>query len=195
MSIHIQTVCGHAIEPWLEALAGLRIQVFRDWPYLYDGTLEYEHTYLQRYTDSAQGLMVLALEDDVLVGASSGLPLRDADPEFRKPFARSLPLPEEIFYFGESVLDVSYRGQGLGHRFFDQREAFAREQGFAMATFCAVQRPADHPARPAQARALEPFWLGRGYAPLSGKLCAFHWRDIGQTQDSMKPMQFWGKWL
>ena len=34
-----------------------------------------------------------------------------------------------LFYFGESVLLPEYRGQGVGHAFFDHREAQARGVG------------------------------------------------------------------
>ena len=44
MPVSITPVSGDAILSWLDALARLRIQVFRDWPYLYDGTEEYERS-------------------------------------------------------------------------------------------------------------------------------------------------------
>lgn len=195
MTVEISIVRGAAIAPWVDALAALRIRVFRDWPYLYDGTLAYEQAYLQRYVAADQAVMVLAQDGEVLVGASSGLPLRDADPEFQQPFLNAVPALDEIFYFGESVLLPGWRGQGLGHRFFDEREAFARQCGYGYAVFCAVQRPPDHPARPAQARDLAPFWRGRGYTPLDGRVCTFHWTDVGDRTESIKPMQFWDKRL
>ncbi len=195
MAVDISTVTGAAIAPWLDALAALRIQVFRDWPYLYEGTLEYERSYLQRYVDAEQGLMVLAHDGDALIGASSGLPMAAADAEFQQPFLDADPGVDQVFYFGESVLHPQWRGQGLGHRFFDLREAFARQCGYPFVAFCAVQRPADHPSRPAASRDLTPFWRGRGYQPLANRQCQFHWTDVGETEQSIKPMQFWGKCL
>ena len=44
---------GPALEPWLDALGALRIRVFREYPYLYDGTLEYEREYLRTYVNAA----------------------------------------------------------------------------------------------------------------------------------------------
>jgi GNAT superfamily N-acetyltransferase len=195
MPVSITPVSGDAILPWLDALAWLRIQVFRDWPYLYDGTEAYERSYLKKYADSAHGLMVLAQDGDKVVGAASGLPMADADAEFQAPFVGG-PMPlQDIFYFGESVLDAGYRGQGIGHRFFDEREAFARQNGFRYCTFCAVQRPSVHPRRPADGRDLAPFWRARGYTPIEGALTEFAWTDVGDEKQSVKPMQFWGKTL
>ena len=31
-------------------IASLRLKVFKDFPYLYDGNIEYEHKYLERYS-------------------------------------------------------------------------------------------------------------------------------------------------
>ena len=189
--LHIETVSGQALLPWLDALARLRIQVFREWPYLYEGSEAYEREYLGMYADSDRSLMVLALDGDQVIGASSALPLVDAEAEFQAPFtARGVAL-DDVFYFGESVLDARYRGHGLGHRFFDEREAFAGVHGFAITTFCAVQRPADHPARPAHYRPLDAFWQGRGYQRQPGMVTHFPWRDIGATAQTNKPMQFW----
>ena len=49
---------GAALEAALDDVARLRIAVFRDWPYLYDGSLEYEREYLTTYRDSPGALLV-----------------------------------------------------------------------------------------------------------------------------------------
>ncbi len=84
-----------------------------------------------------------------------------------------------------------YRGQGIGHRFFDMREDHARALGRSHIAFCAVVRPEDHPLCPVNARSNEAFWRGRGYAPLPGVLAEFEWTDLGDTASSVKPLQFW----
>ena len=83
--------------------------------------------------------------------------------------------PASVFYFGESVLLPEYRGQGIGHAFFDHREAAARAWGASRASFCAVIRPPDHPARPAGYVPLDAFWAKRGYAPVPGLIGEFTW--------------------
>ena len=40
-----------------EELAALRIEVFRDFPYLYEGSLEYEKEYLNTYSQSADSMI------------------------------------------------------------------------------------------------------------------------------------------
>ncbi|NEX48485.1 GNAT family N-acetyltransferase [Pseudotabrizicola algicola] len=189
--IAVRALQGAELEAQLDAVAGLRIAVFRDWPYLYDGTLEYERDYLQTYRDSAHALLVGAFDGDRLIGASTSTPMEDHAEEFAAPLAGlGLPL-SAILYGAESVVLPEYRGFGLGHRFFDLREDHARALGRSHVAFCSVQRPDGHPARPAEARSNDAFWRGRGYAPLPGMLAEFSWRDVGDEVETRKPLQFW----
>ena len=98
---------------------------------------------------------------------------------------------ETVFYCAESVLLPDYRGRGLGHGFFDAREAQARAHGFENAAFCAVIRSDTHPAKPTTYRPLDAFWQGRGYRPLPGVVTSFHWKDLGEAEQTPKPLQFW----
>lgn len=193
MSLTVRALTGAALEAALPDVARLRITVFRDWPYLYDGDLAYEEGYLQSYRDSEWAIVVGAFDGDRLVGAATGTPLADHADEFGAAFAGQGMALDRVFYCAESVLLPAHRGQGAGHRFFDLREAHARALGFDHVTFCAVQRPADHPARPETPQDLQPFWRKRGYAPLDGVTTTFGWKDIGATDETHKPMQFWMK--
>lgn len=193
MKTAIQTVSGIDVLPWLDAVAALRLEVFRDFPYLYDGELDYERRYLSTYAQSPNSLFVLALDGERVVGASTGIPLTDAEPEFQAPFLeQGIPL-EQVFYFGESVLQRDYRGQGLGHHFFDAREQFAAALGKTITAFCAVERPEKHPMRPQDYTTLERFWQQRGYSQQTAMQTCYEWRDIGETDPTDKPMIFWLK--
>lgn len=191
MSVAARVLTGAALAEALEDVARLRIAVFRDWPYLYDGTLDYERNYLQAYRDSAGALLVAAIDDGRIVGASTSAPMEDHAGEFAEPMRQTgLPL-EKILYGAESVLLPDYRGRGVGHRFFDLREEHARSLGRSHVAFCSVMRPGDHPLRPGQYRSNDAFWTKRGYAPLPGAIAHFSWRDLGEAGDSEKPLQFW----
>jgi len=54
-----------------------------------------------------------------------------------------------------------------------------------------VNRPPDHPMRPAEYRPLDGFWRKRGYAPLEGAVARFAWKDLGQASETEKTLQFW----
>ncbi len=191
-ALRVERVAGADIHPWLAALAELRIRVFREWPYLYDGDLAYEADYLAAYGRSAGSVFVLAIAGDRVVGCSTGMPLVDEHESFRTPFLEAGFDPREVFYFGESVLDPAWRGHGLGHRFFDEREAHARALGgFRYTTFCAVERDADDLRRPAGHRPLDAFWSARGYRRRPDLRTRFEWRELGEETASAKPMVYW----
>ncbi|MEX0318976.1 MAG: GNAT family N-acetyltransferase [Ruegeria sp.] len=187
----VRALTGPALEAALDDVARLRIEVFRAWPYLYDGDLAYERDYLQSYRDSDGAIVVGAFDGDQLVGASTGTPLADHADDFAAAFAGTGLDLSDIFYCAESVLLPTYRGQGVGHRFFDLREGHARALGFAKTAFCGVQRPPDHPMRPETYKPLDPFWRARGYAPLQGAIAQFSWKDLWEAGETPKPLQFW----
>ncbi|MFN4171844.1 MAG: GNAT family N-acetyltransferase [Pseudorhodobacter sp.] len=189
--IDVRALTGAALEAALDDVAGLRIAVFRDWPYLYDGSLDYERRYLDSYRTSAGAIVVGAFDGARLVGAATGTPMEDHAADFGAAFAGTGLALDRIFYCAESVLLPDYRGRGIGHRFFDEREAHARRLGRSHVAFCAVDRPADHPLRPEIARSNDAFWRKRGYAPLPGVRAEFSWKDLGDAGETKKPLQFW----
>ncbi|HOV59359.1 MAG TPA: GNAT family N-acetyltransferase [Rhodanobacteraceae bacterium] len=188
----VQTFSGDAVAPHLDAVAALRIAVFRDWPYLYDGDAAYEAKYLATYARSPRSLFVLAFDGGRVVGASTAIPLADETDAFRAPFLERGIEPERVYYFGESVLLHAYRGRGLGHRFFDEREAQAqRLGGFRLTAFCAVERAADDPRRPPDHRGNEAFWSKRGYVRQEDMFCVLEWRECGASAPSTHRLRFW----
>ncbi|HDL5072387.1 TPA: GNAT family acetyltransferase [Pseudomonas aeruginosa] len=183
---------GPDIAEWFDAVAGLRASVFRSFPYLYEGDTEYEKHYLAMYARSADSLLVLALADDVVVGASTGLPLGDAEPAFHVPFAdQGIPV-EAVFYCGESVLLPAFRGLGLGHRFFDEREAHARSLGgMQWASFASVDRADDDLRRPSNYRSNDPFWTRRGYVRQSDMKVTLPWKQVGEPSETEQTLTMW----
>jgi len=189
--LRIHTLSGAAIAEGFDALATVRIAVFRDWPYLYEGTLEYERRYLEAYARAPHSLAILVWDGAHCVGASTAVPLAEAGEAAQAPFRGSSHDIARIDYFGESILLPPYRGRGLGVRFFALREAHARALGLSTCAFCAVERPEGHPARPADYVPNDAFWVRRGYRKAAGIRTDFSWTDVGETASTPKPMAFW----
>lgn len=194
--IHIEAMTGPRLHKHIPALAKLRLTVFREFPYLYDGDMAYEENYLRTYIESPESLIVLIFDGQKVVGASTGLPMAHEEENFKQPFVAHGYDPEKIFYFGESVLLPDYRGRGLGVKFFEEREKYARSLGrFELCTFCAVVRPEDHPRRPADYQPLDGFWERRGYTKHSELQTTYTWQDLDEEVETPKPMVFWLKQL
>ena len=191
MTTRVRPLTGGEIEAAIDDLARLRIEVFAAYPYLYDGDAAYEAEYLREFVAAPDAVLVAAFDGPRIVGAATASPMHANKPEFRAPFEERGIDTARLFYFGESVLLPSYRGQGIGHAFFDHREAHARDCGATATHFAAVIRPDDHPDKPAGYVPLDAFWRKRGYAPLPGFITELAWKEHGEESESLKPMQYW----
>jgi GNAT superfamily N-acetyltransferase len=188
----ISAYTGDAARPFLGEVARLRIAVFREFPYLYEGSTDYEMEYLSNYYSSEKSLLITAKEDSVTVGISTAVALADADPEFREPIIGAGLDPGKILYFGESVLLPEFRGKGIGHRFFDLREEWARRWGFPITAFCAVSRPPGHPSEPKDYRPLDSFWESRGYRKRDDLVVRLPWKEVGGSdQETDHELIYW----
>lgn len=193
MSIAVRRLTGAEIGAALGDLAQLRIAVFAAYPYLYDGDAAYEAEYLAEYAAAADAVLVAAFDGSRIVGAATAAPMIHQKAEFRAPFAAQGLDVERLFYFGESVLLPEYRGQRIGHAFFDHREAQARACGASATCFAAVIRPEDHPLKPAGYVPHDAFWTKRGYAVVPGLVTELGWKEHGEEGESLKAMQYWLK--
>jgi GNAT superfamily N-acetyltransferase len=194
--LDVKSVTGGDIIAVLPDLARLRMAVFRDWPYLYDGTLDYEETYLAKFAAAKGAVVICAYDGGNMVGASTAAPMIEHADEFGEPFKNAGYDLTKIFYCGESVLLKSHRGYGLGHAFFDGRERQAANLGgFTHSTFCRVVRPDNHPLKPADYAPLDPFWNKRGYTQVAGLVATYDWKDLDQPGETTHQMQFWMKHL
>jgi GNAT superfamily N-acetyltransferase len=196
VSLEIVEYIGADIGDVVPDLAQLRMTVFREFPYLYEGSLEYEAQYLQTYLECPQSLIAVVRDGSSIVGATSALPLEAEVTALQSPFLETGFDVQTVLYLGESVLLPEYRGRGLGVQFFEAREHHAKRLGgFETTAFCAVQRPDDHPRRPKDYVPLESFWEKRGYQKRDDMIAQIHWRDIGELEETPKPMVFWTKLL
>lgn len=175
-------------------LGELRLKVFFEYPYLYEGTLAYEEKYLETYFKSQHSFIFLVEDAGRIVGATTSIWAEEEEENFKKPFLSAGINPQEVFYFGESVLMPEYRGQGIGKKFFEERENFALTLPFIKyLSFCAVERPADHPLKPQNYKPLDSFWKQMGFHKAEEVKTSYNWKDRNDKVESSKTMQFWLK--
>ncbi len=185
---------GSEARRFLPEMAELRMKVFREYPYLYEGNFDYEKDYLDTYFNSSQSIIILCRDHNKIVGASTAISLYEESPAIQRPFdERGLPL-SDYMYFGESVLINGYRGQGVGNEFFKHRLKFANHTpGVNWAIFCAVVRPDFDPRRPIEYSPLNTFWNKQGFKEWTGMKCSLSWKRLGEESESTNELQFWRK--
>lgn len=193
-NITIRSFTGSSLKNYISSIARLRLEVFREYPYLYAGDLEEEIEHLKKYTKSKEAIVVIVFDGSEIVGASTGIPLDLEEPFLQEAFLEHDLDPASFFFFSESILLKPYRGRGIGHHFFDIREEHVRKIGrFDHICFCTPLRPEGDPKRPSDYIPLNDFWRKRGYAQHPELQCTVSWKEIGQTRPSNKTMTFWVK--
>ncbi len=191
--ISLKTYSGNDATKYIEAVAKLRISVFRAFPYLYEGTFEYEANYLKMLFQSPDNVIVIAFDGEKVIGASTGLPLENADPSIYEPWLNEYDI-SKIFYYSESVLSNEYRGKGIGLRFFEERERWAKQLGrFEKMVFCGVVRAENHHRKPKNYLPLDDFWKKRGFTKTKNIVCEISWQDLDEKEESPKTLHFWYK--
>lgn len=191
MSLHIKKLTGDQLGDYLQAVARLRITVFAEFPYLYDGDLAYENWYLQKLAELTGAVIVAAFDDEEVIGAATGSPMVNQFEDFSAPLVSAGYDINEFFYCGESVLLPQYRGQGVGHEFFDYREDQARALGLKKSCFLSVIRADDDPRRPEGYRDLHGFWRKRGYEKMEGLTASFPWQEHGSNEERINHLCYW----
>src|SRR5690606_31080416 len=138
-------------------------------------------------------IIVLLKENEEIIGATTGIWAREEEESFREPFRSWGIDPDEVFYFGESVILPEYRGKGYGKIFFQEREKYARTLPFVKyLSFCCVVRQ-NHPLEPIGYKPLDAFWESQGFKKAHGLVTEYHWKDRDEEQETNKKMQFWIK--
>lgn len=197
--MHIQLFTGDTIQPYIRNLASLRIEVFKEYPYLYDGDFDYEQVYLYSYIHANHAAVVLAFDGNDVVGASTCIALDETDTFIQFPFiAKGYDISKGV-YFEESVLKKEYRSKGIGVRFFEEREKWAanyfKKKNISkgcFTTFCGINRPSNHPLRPKDYQDLESFWKHRGYEKQPALQTQIMWKEI-QKNEEEHTLTFWTK--
>ena len=193
--LHFLSLKHSGISSHLDEIGSLRLRVFKEYPYLYEGNTDDERHYLNTYAQAPSSLVVLAISGEGIVGASTCVSMCEGDASFRSCFDKSSFPIQSICYLGESVLLPSYRGRGIGKVFFQMRLHHARQMGAKIAAFCAVDRSLNHPMRPADYRPLDGFWESLGFQKHPELQAQFTWKEVGEASESPKTLTFWLKHL
>jgi len=192
MAVTFQSFRGAECAEVLPDVAALRIRLFREWPYLYDGDMDYETEYLKVYARSARSLLVVVRDGDRVIGCATSLPLADDDDAFHAPFLEAGLDVDRIYYLGEILLLPEYRGRGYGHALMHAIHEHARDlDGFTQSALAVVIRDPADPRRPAGETDLDPLWTKHGYSRRPDLTMWLPWKEHGEEEETPKAMAFW----
>lgn len=186
-------VCsGQQSRRYAEQIASIRLELFREFPYLYLGTVEEEYEYLSMYFDSPSATLVLGFDrENQLVCYSSSLAVDDCTDDIKLPCASLGYL--NILYIGEVMLRSDYRSRGISRYCMAHHEALAREGGYDAVVFMTIDRSHDHPCAPVGYRPLDDLWIKYGYKRVTGVSVLQSWRQVDTQEYVSHTLSLWIK--
>lgn len=193
-SAKIKLLRGREIIPYIHKIAQLRIAIFREYPYLYEGDMSYEERYLLMYSRTEGAILVIAEDNDEVVGAITGLPLTESMKEIKSLFIEKNIPAGGIFYLGEIIFLPEYRSKNIGYMMYQQFEKAVKEMEFyEKIALCEVVRTENNLTKPLDYKSLNSFWHRQGYVKNPDLVVDFSWKEIGAVEETKHPMVFWIK--
>lgn len=173
-------VQGDDVKSVIPAVAELRLTIFREYPYLYDGTLSDELEYLKRYATVKGGMVVCAMYEGRVVGAVTGIPLDAEDEAFLTPLRTAGEDVAGCYYVGEALLFPPWRDSGLGSRLLDTLVCEVESWGCYNRLVCAtICRDPSDPRKPEAFIPIDGFCQRHGFILHPDLVASVSWREEG----------------
>lgn len=175
----IKSFSGTEAKPYLSEIAQLRITMFREFPYLYEGDIEYEKMYLETYFKSPNSNILLLFDrEGAVVGFSNSIPLNEEMLEIQQPFLDQGIDPSTYLYIGEAMVKKEYQGMLIFHQMALHHKEVALKNGYEHVTFMTVFREDNHPEKPHDYKSLEPIWRHYGFEIMKNLTITMNWMRI-----------------
>ncbi len=191
---------GKDIEPFLDEIGSLRVKVFREFPYLYDGDLETERKYIAEYAKSDKSVLIAAFVDKQIIGFVTGTALDSGLEIIRTAYelfnSRSL-IANNYYYIGEIIILEEYRSFSLSLELIKQIGTFAKNSGYTSLCFLTVIREAGHPLKPAHYRSTAKLWEFYKAKKMNMSV-DYEWKTLINSSESMmqtNKLEFWERSL
>jgi len=193
--IKYQLIKGKEILPFLEEISKLRRKIFREWPYLYEGTDESDKEFVEVYAN-CDAIAVFVINNGKLVGHSIGVPLVAMPEEFTDRFSSHSIPKEKIFYWAEIILLEEYRNKKIGEKiYYQMEEAIKKANKYALISGCEIYREENDERRPKSYRSNDHFLEKIGFVRNPDMIAFFTYKEIGESEATPKEMHFWEKQL
>lgn len=187
----ITVLRGSEILPYLDQVAKLRIDIFREWPYLYEGDLKTEKNYLKVYADAKDSILVVAEEGNQVIGIAIGVPLNESIELVQDVFREKQVSMENRYYFADAILLKEYRGQNIGLTMIQKFEQAVGElKRYGEIYGFEIVRDENDPRKPEGYRSLDPLWEKLGYGVIPGWEAHVEWLDVGDLEKTSHLMRF-----
>lgn len=192
---HMMILHGHEITEYLGDIIRLRLDVFGEYPYLYEGTAEEEFEYIEEtYIKIPESVVCLVFDNERVIGAATGVPLNKTRTKVHLPLVKAGYNINDIFFLGELVLEKEYRGLKLGQQLYQSFENYVKNNTKCdTVAFYEVERSLNDPLKPSNYISRDSYWLKQGFFKHSELKTEGQWKIIGDKEETFHPMVYWLK--
>lgn len=189
---------GDELPKIIHTLGLWRIKYFREFPYLYEGNIDYEQAYLNNYIKGKDSVILcIEVEKEPIAIASGTSLMSEMDITTRSMQELSNLIPvESTAYLGEIIISEAYRGKGLSKTIISQLENHFKNLNYTHTCFLTVVRN-NHPLEPKNYIKPSVFWIANGYTKTFVS-SSFHWpciQENGKIIECENEMIYWVKSL
>lgn len=192
----IEVFKGAEIIPYVKKVTDLSLAIYREYPYLYEGTEEEYMPFIEHYAKSELGMACILFDDEKPVGVAIGMPMDTMRKKYQEPLLSKYPEANinSFFYLGEFLILKEYRGKGFGKQIYVELEqSIKKEKLFKTICFCKIDEFELHPLKPDNYKSLDEFWRKLGFEQVEDLSTSVAWRNINELEDSPHKMVYWIK--
>ncbi len=196
--VRVELLKGDAVTPYIKDITELSLIIYKEYPYLYEGTEEEYRPFIEHYASSQNGIACLLFDNEKPVGVAIGMPMNEMREKYQQPLLNVNPKIDfdSLFYLGEFLLLQEYRGQGFGKEMYLELEQAVRKEGyFEKICFCKIEEFDQHPLKPNNYKPLDKFWKKFGFKQCENLNFTVFWRDVFENEDSPHQMIYYMKRL
>lgn len=200
MNVTVEILTGKDVQKYIVLLSRLRIDNFKEYPYLYEGSMEYEKQCMQGYMSCPHCAFAIAKVDGKIAGALTGIPLvsdSSIGNDAEKIFKLNNLSPSEYYYYGEIFVLKKFRNLAVAASLFAAQNSKVKGLGYKYAVMLTVVREENHPLKPKKYRSPDQLWTRAGFSRMDLVLNC-RWPTIqpdGSVKDINNFLEFWAKKL
>ena len=200
MGITVEVYVGKNSADYIDIVSRFRVEMFKEFPYLYEGDSSFERNYMQGYTTDSRAMIAIARVDGVLAGVSTGIPLISSSEvvsDAKNVFSKEKIDIGDYYYYGEVIVLPKYRGLGLTTKLYAAQDELIKSWGFKHVCILTVIRENDHPLKPKDYKCPDMMWGHLGF--FRNKLTTeYHWPTFQadkRVKNVNNVLEFWTKLL
>lgn len=194
----INIYCGVKLKKYIDTVSMLRIKIFKEFPYLYEGELNYERSYLEGYCQDPYSMLAVALINGNVVGVSTGIPLLSSSTiisDAKKVFSQKNVDINDYYYYGEVMILPEFRGQGIIKKLYSAQDELIKTWGFNHVSILTVVRENNHPLKPRGYKSSDKMWRYLGFIR-NNLTIQYSWPTLqpdNSVKDTINTLEFWTK--